>query len=99
MCARRLACVRIGHDRTMRFWIGFGLGVAAGSYLAAKMTEEQRAATARSMQRAMSAVRSTQVVEAVERGVADVAEAAGERVSSVVADGTDAVSSFVETSD
>jgi|GEM_PF-4921682 len=82
----------------MKFWIGFLAGAVVSGYTVTSMTAEQRRKASSLASSAASKVTSTQVGEAVADGASDIATVAGERASSVVKTGTDAVSDKIAPS-
>lgn len=81
----------------MRFWTGFILGAAVSGYVVSNMTADQRRRAAAAVKQSAAKVRNTQVGGAVATGVSDIADAAGERASAAVSNGTDSVANFVES--
>jgi hypothetical protein len=84
-----------GNAADMKSLPAFISGAVVGGYVVTKMTPDQRRDAARVASKAASKVRSTQVGEAVMDGVSHISEAAGERASSVVSAGTDAIAGTV----
>ncbi len=79
----------------MRFFPGFIAGAVVGGFVVSKMTPDQRHNTAQFVSKAASKARSTQVGAAIVDGVTDITESAGERASTVVTAGTNAIAGTV----
>jgi hypothetical protein len=80
----------------MKMWIGFAAGFAAGAYTYSKLTEEQRAGVADTLNGLVNRGRSGDIAATVSSGVGNVADAVTERVTDAASAATDAVASKVE---
>ncbi len=85
-----------GYGSDMKFTLGFITGIAVGGFLAANMTEQQRARTTDAAARAASRVQDSTVARAVTRNAGQVSGAASERVADVVDTAGDSIADAIQ---
>lgn len=83
----------------MKYWIPFVAGVAVGGFVVNALDDRQRSKLAATTRRVVSASRPLAVVNTVSSGVGDIADAATDRVNTVIEDATHAVADKIATDD
>lgn len=79
----------------MKIPLGFTLGFVAGAFSYSKLTDEQRAGIADTIERLTSRGRTGRIAQTVRRGVGGVADVATDRVTDAAATVADAAASAI----